>query len=728
MADPLAPKLGHLASAALLRKIDELREKSVGQHVPLPQLVVVGDQSSGKSSLLESLTTIPFPRNVELCTRYATQITSRRDSESRVDITIIPGPRAPEEHKKHLAAYHPTILSTDNFRDKFPQILNEANFRMGIRTDTSSGVGTVFSEDILKIELCGPDQDYLTVIDVPGIFRNPTEGITTKNDIQLVQNMVKEYIKNDRTIILAVLPSNVDIATQEILTLAEDYDKAGERTLGVLTKPDLVTEQSAQAAVCNLVLGKRRPLTLGYYVVRSRGADDDNFSNTDAEKMFQDAPWNKLPSSRLGVLALKARLTELLSEITRKEFPKLRKEVSKQLSDCQTELEALGAARETERDQRLFLSALARHFQALVDAALSAHYSSDAIFEEMLGLRLITCVVNLTEMFNYNFQQKGHYRSFEDPGTDSTMEVVRVRTVAHRADTHAKEGTSFFADIDLDEFTDLGEVVSRDCHIDDPQGGILDWTEQLYLRSRGTDLGTFSGAILSSAFKEQSSKWAPMTKAYISQIIVVIHRFMVIILERLCPDPHVREEIWSSIHDEVLKRYKVAMDQAMFLVSLERDKRPYTVNHYFNDNLQIARGHRMANMLKPNSRPEIKQDSRGLDYCSTNLIVDLDHVRQTTRSKGNVEQVKEEIHDILWSYYKVAQKRFIDNVYQQAVDHCLLTGPMSPLAVFTQEWVIVLEADQLEIIVGESGITKERRAALKRKIKDLETAVQILRH
>lgn len=103
---------------------------------------------------------------------------------------------------------------------------------MGIRTDTSSGEGTVFSEDILKIEICGPDEDYLTVIDVPGIFRNPIEGITTKDDVQLVRNMVKEYIKNNRTIILAVLPSNVDIATQEILTLADD--KAGERTEGTL--------------------------------------------------------------------------------------------------------------------------------------------------------------------------------------------------------------------------------------------------------------------------------------------------------------------------------------------------------------------------------------------------------------------------------------------------------------------------------------------------------------
>jgi hypothetical protein len=107
--------------------------------------------------------------------------------------------------------------------------------------------------------------------------------------------------------------------------------------------------------------------------------------------------------------------------------------------------------------------------------------------------------------------------------------------------------------------------------------------------------------------------------------------------------------------------------------------------------------------------------------------VDLDSVKNATINKSNVEHVKEEIHDILRSYYKVARKRFVDNVYQ-AVDHFLLTGPSSPLAVFNQEWVISLESDQLEAIAGESPITKQRRAVLLKKIQDLEDASRILKH
>ena len=126
---------------------------------------------------------------------------------------------------------------------------------MGIRADMSSTASTIFSEDILKIEIYGPREDYLTVIDVPGIFRNQTEGITTKEDMIIVHNLVREYIKDKRTIILAVLPSNVDINTQEIIDLAKEYDKLGERTLGVLTKPDLVTEYNTKLSVSIWCLG-----------------------------------------------------------------------------------------------------------------------------------------------------------------------------------------------------------------------------------------------------------------------------------------------------------------------------------------------------------------------------------------------------------------------------------------------------------------------------------------
>lgn len=112
-----------LTSPDRLHKIDQLREKNVGTHMPLPQLVVVGDQSSGKSSLLESLTGIPFPNGQGLCTRYATQITHRRDSVQDITVSIIPGPDATDKEKTRLSSYHHSVKDTDELLVKFESIL-----------------------------------------------------------------------------------------------------------------------------------------------------------------------------------------------------------------------------------------------------------------------------------------------------------------------------------------------------------------------------------------------------------------------------------------------------------------------------------------------------------------------------------------------------------------------------------------------------------------------------
>ena len=87
--------------------------------------MVVGDQSSGKSSVLESLTGFCLPRDAGLCTRYATQITCRRESERSVSISLIPGPNADAEWKERLQAFHHTVDEITG--DDFVEIFKKAN-------------------------------------------------------------------------------------------------------------------------------------------------------------------------------------------------------------------------------------------------------------------------------------------------------------------------------------------------------------------------------------------------------------------------------------------------------------------------------------------------------------------------------------------------------------------------------------------------------------------------
>jgi hypothetical protein len=93
---------------------------------------------------------------------------------------------------------------------------------------------------------------------------------------------------------------------------------------------------------------------------------------------------------------------------------------------------------------------------------------------------------------------------------------------------------------------------------------------------------------------------------------------------------------------------------------------------------------------------------------------------------SNVEHTVQEIHDILKAYYKVAQKRFADNVCMQAADYYLVTGPRSPLKLFSPTFVSGLSEEQLVEIAGEDAALTRKRAALSKEIADLEAAKKVL--
>lgn len=602
---------------------------------------------------------------------------------------------------------------------------------MGIRTDMSLKTGTVFSEDILKIELCGPREDYLTVIDVPGIFRNHTEGVTTKEDIALVNNLVRRYIKDRRTIVLAVLPSNVDIATQEILALAEEYDRLGERTLGVLTKPDLVKESAAKLAVCSLVAGKRRPLSLGYYIVRNRGADEDDRVDQDAlELMFRQEPWSSLAPDRVGILALKRRLESLLAQITRREFPGLRREITEMQAECQREIDSLGPARPSEREQRNYLCGIAERFEDYGRRAIDAKYA-DCDFFDRPEVRLVTGLVNLTVAFGYFLRQYGHLRRFQDVGrTEPAAAAVEARDGEDSLEPGPMElrerlrsalatcGTDI-----KDEFPELGDIVTDQSEIDAPRDGIMDWIKILHIQSRGMDLGTFSPDLLSRVFREQSRQWDKMVKVYMGEVVRLIHHFMTEALRAVCIDGEITKDIWSAILDPVLQRYRKGVDQAMLLVDVERRQSPFTLNGSFNGEVQAARGRRMREILKSKAW----KSSSSYSEERVKMVINLDDVLDTTTDKTNEQHLREEIHDKLRSYYHLAVDRFMDTIFRQAVGYHLLTGPSSPLTVFSQGWVIDLEPEKLEFIAGEKEAAKTRRKILNTKSKHLKEALETLR-
>lgn len=187
---------------------------------------------------------------------------------------------------------------------------------------------SAFAKDVLVLEIAGPSQEHFSVIDVPGTFKRTTQGVTTKEDIALVDSMVHAYMANPRSVMLAVVPANADIATQEVVEQAEDLDPEGDRTLGILTKPDLV-DKGAESDVIELIEDKRHRLKLGWHLLRNPGQSEllgeAQTRGAIEEAFFQTAsPWNSLDKEKVGIKALRRRLQEILAAHIRREFPKVR--------------------------------------------------------------------------------------------------------------------------------------------------------------------------------------------------------------------------------------------------------------------------------------------------------------------------------------------------------------------------------------------------------------------
>ncbi|KAF4490307.1 Interferon-induced GTP-binding Mx [Fusarium agapanthi] len=719
-----------LGNRALLDKMDKLRELGISNMVPLPQMVVVGDQSAGKSSVLESLTGFHFPRSVTLCTRHATEIICRREETESIVVSI----HAVDADEEQARSFHRTATTLD--AEEFAQIFQDAAKVMGIKSESGDGsTGSAFSRDVLRVEISGPNEDHLTVIDVPGMFENVTPGVTTKEDIELVKNMVQKYIQESRTIILAVVPCNGDIANQKILTYAKEVDPEGKRTLGVLTKPDLAVEQATKAVVVDLVNGKRRDLQLGYCVVKNRSADDSSSSaeeRTRAEKdFFSKAPWTTLSPDRLGIPALKVRVQQLLMDRTKSEFPKVRAELGTKQRECEALLKSMGESRSTEAEQRIYLGHVAAQFVQIKNFGLDAYYTRHKIFENE-DLKLITRIREINEGFGQVLYEKGHTRNFFVSGEDGATETAEKNGVTDHEECEDEDinrgelynQTTFTIPL-LGEEDLVDDILYDAYNCPKPHGeDILTYIEKEYLTSRGYEIGTFSGEMLPVTFKEQSKKWQPMARAHVSNAILIVHHFIRNVLNASCPDSSIREELWAFILEDLQNRYRRAVGHVEFLLEVEFEGKSITYNPNFNDSLNRLKFSHVKDLGKEVEAAILEPlpDSYKAAAQRARQLVE-EHLDQET----TLNSTRRDIHNVLHTFYENARSRFVDVVCQQVIDHFLLHAPKGPLSVLSQDVVLRMTAEELEAIAGEDMLSRDRREKLTRDVANLKEALKVLR-
>lgn len=665
--------------------IDKFRENGIHEDISLPQLVVVGDQSSGKSSLLEALTRLPFPVAGTLCTRFATQIVFRRSAPGeadRIKVTIIPSERGGEDRKASLRGFtrHFDMLEADDFSE----VLSDAGDAMGLpkigivqATDTS---GLRFSDDVLKIELSGPGHDHFSVVDVPGLFQAATV-YQTDEDGKMVEALVKRYINDSRTIILAVASSLHETANQKVFRLAKEADPRGIRTLGVLTKPDAL-QKGDEGRIVDVARNNVTVLNHGWFVVRNRSTQDITEGVTLEERdvkerdFFSKAPWKSLASDRVGITALKKFLRALLEDHVKKEFPNLLKEMNALIEAAEKELEVLGPCRETPDEQRRILLKLSTEYQNIAINGILGNYRDD-FFDKIDKHKLRMLVANRNDDFNHNMVHEGHRMDFED--VDAAEDIPNTET-------------------------DMCDPTSIYYHI-----------RELYYASRGCELpGMVNPITVQNLFKWQSESWGKFSEQHVDKIKVITNDFIAGLLKHVCPEQDLELRLRSRLDPLIEKAYSRAEDELRSILKSEREGVLLTLDSSYAEVLQEARKKRTMFALKA---VQLSTAAAKNDQDQQRINEDYLKAILAAVAPSNEVQNINDIHDILAAYYYVARKRFVDNVALQVVErHFLSRDEGGPARCFSPQWVGGLSVDELEMIAGEDKAVSNRRAVLKDKL------------
>lgn len=535
----------------LLDIIDKLRSEGISRYVDLPEIIVCGDQSAGKSSVLEAISGMSFPRKDTLCTQFATELVLRRDAATGAKVSINPGPERSANERERLSRFR---VEVDIASPNLGSVVDKAKETMGL-SETK-----VFSTDTLRVELCGPSQPHLTMVDLPGLFRAGNKDQSV-DDAETVRKMVRNYMKRPRSIILAVVSAKSDFSLQEVTELARELDPKGTRTLGLITKPDTLDAGSdSEVSYLKMAQNKDVVFRLGWHVLKNRNYEMRDASSAERdeaeENFFATGIWTSMDRTHLGVKSLKPRLSNILKDQILYQLPSLLEDVESSISECHSRLKRLGAPRSTLEEQRRYLLRVSQRFSVLMKAAVDGIYNDpffgSAKTEQGYQRRLRAVVQNTLIQFEENMRWKGQTQVITEPPLKNQVLTS-------------------------------GEI-SRPDYIDE--------VRDLMRRSRGCELpGTFNPLIIGELFTEQCQPWRGIAVGAKDIILEAVYRTTQAILDQITVD-ETADGIFRIVSAEIDTLKSDLNQKVAELLEPHYNSHPITYNHYLTDNVQKAQSDR----------------------------------------------------------------------------------------------------------------------------------------
>ncbi|KAK5070621.1 Dynamin- GTPase protein [Lithohypha guttulata] len=379
-----------------VNKLQDLVFNTIGNDsLDLPQIVVVGSQSSGKSSVLENIVGRDFlPRGSGIVTRrplilQLINIPPEDEDEYMNGEAAIPHTAASVAEHAEWAEFH--HIPGRKFRD-----FNQVRAEIENETARIAGNNKGINRQPINLKIYSPHVLNLTLVDLPGLTKVPIGDQPVDIEKQ-TRTLISEYIAKPNSIILAVSPANVDLVNSEALKLARYVDPQGRRTIGVLTKLDLMDHGTN---ALDILSGRVYPLRLGFIGVVNRSQQDIQTHKPMSESLkaeadfFRHHPAYRNIATRCGTPYLAKTLNTTLMAHIRDRLPDIKARLNTLMGQTQQELASYGSKQFSGKEHRgsLILQLMTRFATSFISSIDGT--SSEISTKELCGGARIYYIFN----------------------------------------------------------------------------------------------------------------------------------------------------------------------------------------------------------------------------------------------------------------------------------------------------------------------------------------------
>ncbi|KAM0234334.1 hypothetical protein ACHAP5_010148 [Fusarium lateritium] len=660
----------------LFNAINELQSRGSQAYLDIPQASrfsssnqVVGEQSAGKSSLLKSLTDIPFPVKSGIGTHFPIRIVSRPTapgSRERFSIYVEKPPRDVQGLGRADPAAESYILEGDILTmSMFEEALQDLSENyIGIRKG-SGQLKKNFVPDIVTVELSGPNRSLFNILDLPGLVNSSVN--INKSELAGTHRLAIEYISKPKNTIICTLPATAELSTQKVIERCKEYVPDSKQLIGVFTKCDMVTSpKSLQTLISSTKTraeNSESAFENGMFVVCNEDDSENSVTGYQIEqRVFDKEPWSQIPAERRGTSKLRDHLGEILTCQIEEAFPQLEQEIQSQLSKRYVQLLQMGDHRITLSQNQAYLNQFVRKYSVQATLALRSPgqlESRDMDLRQKLG--------DLNTHFGKVMRWVGGVWAFGDGGIDPHTSCTRYQAVLDNTEIKGKEKNEtaqkalYEMTYSPDNFQSaLAKIQAfekyKDLESSEDFGNII--KDNLGRFGASQPPGVVNSDIYPVIYRLQISKWGFIAQEHLARVRDALKLSYETILKSTCPDTGGT----SVLYNELKNRLHLMFEETF--LKARRDLESYckqetervflqTNNPEFTIKLDGWRSLRYARAFHAGSTAK---DGQAHDVISSQTLVNM----WNSMDLSNETRMMLDIHDVVKVYYELSEKEISD--------------------------------------------------------------------